>query len=742
MLHLVLGAVLLGAGLQPLVAEAVPTPAAPNPIAADALEALDGLVSGDSCVENDAADADTTNGVELGFRFCDDGKASSGGALGIQVPVAYHANAKGNNWRGLPAPAIGEEAAAAIAEDDLRPDGENRVTLDLDISLPPTTMKPPRGGFPVLLMAHGFNETKKKWEATTIEGTDAAYPGWNQTWHYSNAWYASRGYIVVNPLARGHVDRDNRGSQGALQLINRSYEINDFQFLLGLMADHDAARRAAGKPQVFRLNPTKVGVTGGSYGGFVTYLLATDPTWKSPIARVPMRVAVAAPKFTGTDVVESLVPSGHYLHRDPKTGKTIVAPSNPKNAPSRNPVGTVKQTIVGGFYQYGARFDSEHVIFPEWADATIARINSGEPYEGDPVIEEALARIVNGGSAYFQTAFWRRVRQGLRLPIFAIGTTTDALFPGNEQVRFYGKLRRIDPRYPTAMYFGDFDHVNTHNKPKEWADICGDDRHACTVDDFRAEDGALRLLAKPKGLRHEGINSRVTRFIDHYLLGKGPKPANYVAASTTICPGINATDKTPGDEPGPTFQARTLPSLAPTDYVERWEGGGMTSSSALDAHGVEADPVARSRDKARIAFCFTTSQTAPSPGVVQYVSPEVAQPFTLMGIATLRLQFDTTATDYWIAARLYDRAPDGSQTLVTRAVCKFSEIAPDRTCDAFDLWFAAWTFEKGHQIVIDVTQADVPTFRRHNMPSTITFTGASIRMPKANPDRLADPRVR
>lgn len=716
--------------------------AAPDPIAADALKALDALVSGESCVEKDAIDADVANGVELGFRHCDDGKAEPGGAAGIRVPVAYHPNAKGNDWRGLPRPATDEEAAAAIARDDLRPDDGKRVTLDLDISLPPATMKPPRGGFPILVMAHGFNETKLKWQAGTIQGTGNPYPAWNQTWHYSNAWFAARGYVVVNPLFRGHVDRDGNGSQGTLQLIDRSYEVNDLQYLVGLIVDHDAARRVAGEPRVFKVNPSKVGITGGSYGGFATYLLTTDPTWKSPIARIPIRIAVSVPKFTGTDDIESLVPNGHFLWRDQKSGKPLVAPTNAAKALSRGPIGVVKQSIVAGFYQYGSRFDSEHVIFPQWADDVVARLNAGEPYDGDPVMEEAADRLLTGASAYYQNRFWRRVRNGLRLPMMTLGTTTDPLFPGNEQVRFYNKLRSIDARYPIAMYFGDYDHVYTQNKPKEWGDICGEDRHLCTADDLRV-GGALRLLARPKGLIHEGVNTRVTRFIDHYLLGIGSKPANTVAASTTICPGVNATEKTPADEPGFTYQAPTLRALAPTDFVQGWTGGGVTSSGAIDAHAAEADPVARSRDtsRTRVPFCYTTSQTQPGPGVVAYVSPALKEPVTLMGIPTLSLTYETAATDYWIAARVYDRAPNGSQTMVTRSVCKFSEVAPDRTCNVFDLWFAAWTFDKDHQIVIEVTQADTPTFRRHNEPSTITFTEASIRMPVADPDRLADPRA-
>ena len=74
---------------------------------------------------------------------------------------------------------------------------------------------------------------KTAWEATSF---DAA----GERWHYNNAWFASRGYVVINYTSRGFRNGEtngSRGSTGETQLDSRRYEINDFQHLAGQVAD-------------------------------------------------------------------------------------------------------------------------------------------------------------------------------------------------------------------------------------------------------------------------------------------------------------------------------------------------------------------------------------------------------------------------------------------------------------------------------------------------------------------------
>ncbi|MDP9067017.1 MAG: hypothetical protein M3N53_01545 [Actinomycetota bacterium] len=704
--------------------------AEPDPLVGDSLAALSGLVDKAACSVRDALDDDAANGLQLPYVFCDDGVPPRGGGEGaIPVPVKYAARSDGDDFTGLPKPASIEEAAEATAKDDLRPERENRISLDVDVTLPPSpamkklvggdfaTMRPPKNGYPVIVFMHGCcGGNKRSWEASTVDAS-------NEQWHHSNAWFASRGYVVITYTARGFRNSEDRGSTGTTQLDSRRYEINDYQYLVGLLADHDAMRRSEGQAPLFRIDPRNVGAVGGSYGGGFSWLALTDPTWKSPALDVPIKLGAAVTKYGWTDLVEALVPSGHYFDRDPRSGKTFVAPTDAAKALSRDPIGVEKQSIVAGLYASGNLAATNHTTFPDYLHDAYSRLQAGEPYDGDPNLEKVLEMFLRDRSAYFQQKYWRRVGNGMTVPVYAAATWTDPLFPTMETIRFYNKLRSLNRDYPITMYLGDYQHF-TQNKPKEWDDICGDDHHVCTVKDFTRPDGSVNLMRSPARVR-KGVNFRMNKFLDFYLRDKGRRPKKDVSATTTICPA-NATDKYKADEPGAEHRARSWRALAPQRVTFGWGAGGTTSNGALDGHAQESDPVARDRTADK---CFTTSQASPGPGVVVY-EDDVKEPFTMMGIPTLKLEHQSSAPDYWLAARLFDKAPNGTMTMVTRGVCRVNTaVAPDRNCRHFDLFGNAWIFEKGHKIVIEVTQSDQPFLRRDNFPSTVTYSGASIEIP-------------
>ena len=705
----------------------------PDPLVKSSLDALGKLVTPETCTKKDAADGDTENGIELLYVFCDDGvPPAGGGEAGIPVPAKYAAR-DGNDWRGLPPPASAAETAEAAATDDIRPEGDNHITLDVDITLPASAASvlypddPPRGapasGNPVIVFMHGCcGGNKTSWEANSIDGT-------NELWHHSNAWFAARGYVVVNYTARGFRNSTDRGSTGSTQLDSRRYEINDYQYLVGLLSDLDRERAAADEPPLFMINPRKVGAVGGSYGGGFAWLALTDPTWTSPLHNTGLKLGAVVTKYGWTDLVESLVPSGHYLDRD-LSGKTSIAPTDPGKALSRDPIGVMKQSIVSGLYGTGNAPQGNHTTFPDYVHDVYARLQAGEPYDGDPNIERIADMFLTDRSAYFQNSYWNRVGKGLKVPVYAAATWTDPLFPTMETVRFYNKLKKVNPQYPITMNLGDYQHF-THNKPKEWGDVCGKDLHVCTVDDYRTASGKIRVN-RPKDRRHVGINSRMNRFLDFHLRGKGKRPRSDVTSTTQICPS-NATKKYKLDEPGIEYRAPSWRALTGgKPFRLGWGGGGAatttTSTAAVDAHSQESDPVARQTQGNK---CYTTSSTNPGPGVVQLTSNALKEPFTMAGLPLMKLKYETTATDYWIAARLFDQDADGAMTLVTRGVCRVNTTASDRTCEVFNLFGNSWKFNEGHKVVVELSQADQPFLRRNNVPSTITYPDVQITIPTA-----------
>ncbi|MEA2487802.1 MAG: type transport system ATP-binding protein, partial [Actinomycetota bacterium] len=445
-------------------------------------------------------------------------------------------------------------------------------------------------------------------------------------------------------------------------------------------------------------------------------------------------LGAVVPKYGWTDLVESLVPSGHYLDQDPQhIGATVLAPTNVDQALSAHPVGVEKQSVVTGLYGTGNNMAGNHTTFPSYMNSTYNRLQQGEPYDSDPAVMDTLKGFLEDRSAYYQQSFWTRVANGLRVPIFAAGTITDPLFPTMETVRFYNKLTSVASNYPIKMYFGDYQHLYAQNKPKEWDSLCGDDHHVCSLDDYKHADGSVHF-GKGKGQVRAGALARIDTFLNYYLKGKGKKPANDVSATTTIC-SSNATDKYPQNEPGIEYRAKTWRSLATKVIPFGWLDGTITNA-APDANAAMADPVSRSEQSEK---CTITSASQPEAGVITATSDPTKKAFTFMGIPWLQLDYTTTDTDYWVAARVYDQTPDGTKTMVTRGICRVNTAAaPKTSCKTFDLWGGAWTFPKGDQVVVELTQSDTPTFRKDNNPSMMTVKSIGLGMPATSNAQKVD----
>ncbi len=121
--------------------------------------------------------------------------------------------------------------------------------------------------------------------------------------------------------------------------------------------------------------------------------------------------------------------------------------------------------------------------------------------------------------------------------------------------------------------------------------------------------------------------------------------------------------------------------------------------------------------------------------MVQVSSEPLGKPMTMMGIPVLKLDYSVSAAaaDYWIEGRLFDEAPDGTLTLVTRGPCRVNEeAAPNVDCRKFSLFGNGWLFGKGHKIVLELTQSDTPFLRRDNFPSEITYDKVQLFLPEAS----------
>jgi dienelactone hydrolase len=651
------------------------------------------------------------------YRFCDDGVPDAGGTtpnVGAQKAIAVPAAYQG--IEGLPA----KDAAAALGVPGSDPSGD--VALDADLTLP--TSAPAAGGYPLVVMMHGCcSGSKRSWESG-----DLATPGAfadpdlaaNEKWHYSNVWFAARGYAVLTYTARGFVDGSNHGSTGETQIDSLRYEINDFQQLVAALVDEPS----------LRIDPARVVPTGGSYGGGFTWLALTDPFWRSPGGR-HVKVVAGAAKYGWTDLVYSLIPTGNHFY---DAGAPPATDGSDSGYGPNQVAGIPIRSIIAALFisgRTGIPPGSSHATFPQSVSDAFNCTQTFWPPERSPACQPLLGTVVPDflatRSAYYRNDFFARVAAdpAYRIPIFSAGTHTDPLFPPIEHHRMAARLKAAAADYPIQEHYGDYQHF-TQNKAKEWGDLCGADRHVCVTGDYPGGD----VDADPGNRVRTGVTTRLNRFLDHYARPvadpSAPTPAFDVTASLQVCSNAPAAGEAP-DEPGPAFTAPTYDALTPGVLPLSFTGDqGTTSRVAGNAHALHADPVGNTA--ANGSECALETQPA-GPGVASYESDALPSPATMLGGGIVSARYQASSgSGLQLDARLYDVGPDGRAILVDRGPKRLPE-GPVSGTARFQLHGNGWAFAKGHRVRLELAQDDDPYLKASDLPSSMTLSAVQLTLP-------------
>jgi acetyl esterase/lipase len=550
--------------------------------------------------------------------------------------------------------------------------------LDADLTLPAGPVTPR----PLIVMLHGYSNDKTEWESSSASSNNPDKD------HYNSFWFASRGYAVLTYTARGFHGSCGQGplsgprcARGWTHLADRRFEIRDTQYLAGLLADIGVA------------DPRKIGVTGGSYGGGQSLLLAmqgdrvatvpdtsnpatydqaTNVRWRSPLRKLPMHLAVAVPKYPWSDLVDSLLPNG-------RASDGVILPDGDR----LSPVGIEKQTYVSYLFFSGnvpnGYYCPQPCLDPSAnLSAWFARVSAGEPYAAaDPVLAQGLEQLTTWKSAYYQDAL---IRRGSDLvPIFDIQGFTDNLFPEVEGVSLVNKLRAHG--WPVKVAVADVGHPIARNTSDVWA----------------------------------ALNTQANAFLDHYLKGAAA-PALDASAQVMSCTGAAVTRYTAAD----------WASLSPNSVAFRSASPQATVSGQADPAGALTDPIGVAAHNGGKGACVIVP--AASTAATGYWDFAVTQPFTLLGEPALHLEAVITGVDAEIDTRLWDLAADGSATLVTRGAYRFNGLPGAASIDT-TLQGNGWDFLAGHTIRLQVTQNDAPYLRLDNLASSILFTSVTLTLP-------------
>lgn len=566
--------------------------------------------------------------------------------------------------------------------------------LDVDVTLPAgydETDDP----LPTIVMMHGFGGNKTAFQSDTPESTSST------NFHYNDNFFAKQGYAVVNYTARGFgrscgraessfLTPECRDSRSYIHLADQRWEARDTQYLLGELVDQDIT------------DPGAIGVTGISYGGGQSIELAmlgdrmrdfTDNELKPWTSRDGTRLEIAAayPRWPWSDLVASLVPNGRFFDSG------VSGPTE-----SREPIGIPIQSFINALFAVGGATGTYCGMQPgdvgcddETADITswFAEVLRGEP-------PNARTRAILDEIYDFHQGYGIEGGPAAAPPLLLQSGWTDDLFPPRESLRVYNQLRAADPNAPVSLQFGDLGHVRASNKENS-------DR---------------------------AFNDAGAAFFDEHLQGDSspaaPEPGE-VTAYTQTCPQEAAAD-------GP-FGAPTYPELGDGRFrFSATEGGTVTSDGGNPQTALAVDPVAGGGDACREVPDENANGTV-------VVRGPVSRGFTLLGLPTVRAQIDTDGQFGQLNSRLWDVAPDGQQTLVSRAAYRLEEDQQG----AVDLQLQGngYCFASGHVPKIELLGRDAAGVARVGVPGagylrptnpqfpfSVAVSDVNVRLPTAEAD--------
>ncbi|WP_373865912.1 alpha/beta fold hydrolase [Pseudonocardia asaccharolytica] len=483
---------------------------------------------------------------------------------------------------GLPGLAGDRDAAAAVRTSEQRiqvrggPEAPGPVSLDTTLYLPETTPAP------AVLVAHGFGGDKTSVDADARD-------------------LAARGFVVLAWTARGF-----GASTGRIALDSPDHEVADARQLVDWLST---------RPEVVRDGPgdPRVGVTGGSYGGALSLLLAG----------YDRRIDALAPVITWNDLGQALFP------------EAAAATAPPVDTPARGtfgPDGVFKRGWAGFFFAQGA---------------------TGSP-AGRAAGADATPLTCGRFTAQICAAYTE-------------AATTGLLSPATAEL-----LRRSSPASvtdritaPTLIVQGERDT------------LFGLDHADANARQIAAAGGTVRVVWYAGGHDGEApgdaVRAEIADWFDHYLAGRGDAPGAgfaYAVRSELRTNRDTPTERTvvaegyPGLPGAPPVPTESIALAGPPQPVVHPAAGSPAAITALPGVGGQLGDLG-----GRLA-----AVTSEIPGQsARFRSEPLPAPVTIVGapraeLTVSRVPGQPGADEAVLFGRVSTVSADGRRTLLGGAV--------------------------------------------------------------------------
>ncbi|HWG09548.1 MAG TPA: hypothetical protein VN672_11150 [Solirubrobacteraceae bacterium] len=532
--------------------------------------------------------------------------------------------------------------------------------------------------YPVVGIYHG-------WGGSKIAPSSATAQRW-----------LTKGYAVFSITDRGWGSSCGGSStklkappceKGYIHLMSRAYEVRDVQTLLGKLADEGV------------INPQAIGATGGSYGGGMSLQLGSlkDRTelpnhelipWESPLGK-PMKIAATAPEFPWTDLAQSLQPNGSNLD--------YVANSPYSGMMGNHRFGIEKNNWNGSLFLAGSLLG---YLSPESNNDPEANIRAwhsfnltGGPYDGKPLAIEQEVQLP------YHSPYYTDLSEAPAPSLMENGWNDD-LFPVDETVKYYNKVRASYPNQQMQLFYLDLGHNPRSGQTTSTADIAK----------FQAAQNA---------------------WFGYFLKGEGGEPSEAKGGVRTIttsrpCP------LTAGSS-GVEYAAPNWASLAPGEIR-------ITSApeQTILAPGTNPSNAFTSGDE-----CSTQAATDNASAAEYRVPAAPASGYTIDGSSTVIAEFSTEGANDQVIARLYDENVTAkTEQLIGRQTYRPLNVGEGFTKQTFQLHPQAWNVPSGHVVKLELLVKDSTYALNNTSPKSVLVKNLELRLPTTDAPGSAEGLVK
>ena len=561
------------------------------------------------------------------------------------------------------------------------PDDDIAIDLDTRLYVPRNaTRKTPQ---PAILMTHGFGLTKDSNEVVSTA-----------------EFFAAHGYVVLAYTASGF-----GASGGCVTLHSADYDVKSAAQLIDRVLEPRA-------DVLHDRHGAVVGTIGGSYGGGI----------QLPLAAADKRIHATVLGRTWNNLAYSLDPNNYIVPGDP-TGLSHTL----------NQQGVFKQEWTSLFYAVG---NTQPAM--GGGGCPQAKAAAGDPTEvanagSCPGFYFAVCRIYDlltsagttdaEGRRYIARASASTYLKQINAPTLLVQGQSDTLFNVNDAASTFLALKRRD--VPVGMIWNSGGHGGYNSQPGE----------------CEAYDGVRRTVAQMDKCY---LPLRSLRWMNAWLRGRtgraqlglrGPEFTYY--RDWVPYGGSGADDEQYGVGRFTFNRGGTVLTLSGSDALVA-AGKPVTPGSATLLNPAGGAPGAYSETSN-----FSGPDASPSsqdlppteqPGqFAAFTSAPFASPRVSVGIPTAHVRIsNTNGQDLVFFAKVYDVAPDGSETLIHRLIAPV-RVPADAVGTPVDFALAGFAhrFDAGHSVRLVLCTTDLTSYNAKvaDVLTVTTGAGSTFRLP-------------